>query len=205
VKINELGLSIIKRFETCVLEPYKDAAGKWTVGWGHLIAKAPPTMKKGEVVEILRGQGLLEASATVISWEIADRLLVEDVAEAERYVAALVKVPINPNQFSALVALVYNIGPTHFAGSTLLKRLNAGKFDLAEEEFHAWRMAGGKVQNGLVRRRAVEAWLFGLESNFIPRLAWTVLSGPGGSETARAVEAAGEQAVVVVLRPGREA
>ena len=73
----------------------------------------------------------------------------------------LVKVPINENQRTALTSFVYNIGPTRFAKSTLLRKLNARapKEEVARE-FLRWIYAGGKVIPGLQKRRRLEQQLF---------------------------------------------
>lgn len=73
----------------------------------------------------------------------------------------LVKVELTQNQFDAVASLVYNIGEGNFAKSTLLKYLNAGRFDLAQREFLKWNRAGGQPARGLTRRRLGEAVMFG--------------------------------------------
>lgn len=88
----------------------------------------------------------------------------------DEYVAAikkLVKVPLYPHEFGALVSFVYNVGVTNFRTSTLLKKLNAGDYLGACAELDNWvkqytgkRDANGKkiyiVLPGLVKRRAEE-------------------------------------------------
>ena len=90
----------------------------------------------------------------------ADRLLAEDLAEFEKYVDNLVDVPLTQNQFDALVAWTFNLGPTNLSESTLLKKLNAGDYDSVPSEMKRWNKAGGEVLEGLVRRREAEAALF---------------------------------------------
>lgn len=80
---------------------------------------------------------------------------------AEVAVAALVKVPLTENQFSALVSLVYNIGSGNFQTSTLRMKLNRGEYDEAAGEFWKWRRSTlGQILPGLVRRREAERELF---------------------------------------------
>ncbi|EOR07743.1 lysozyme [Acinetobacter genomosp. 15BJ] len=67
-----------------------------------------------------------------------------------------VKVVINQNQFDALGSLTYNIGETALKDSALIKRLNAGNYSGAAEQFKVWNIGGGKVMKGLVCRRAAE-------------------------------------------------
>ena len=90
----------------------------------------------------------------------ADSLLSSGVVQYEKGVTGLVKVAVNQNQFDALVDFAYNLGVNALAGSTLLKKLNAGDFAGAADEFPKWNKAGGKVLKGLVRRRAAERSLF---------------------------------------------
>ena len=78
----------------------------------------------------------------------------------ELTVNSSVKVPINQNQFDALVSLAFNIGGPNFAGSTLVKKLNSGDPRGAADQFPRWKFADGKEMRGLVRRRAAERELF---------------------------------------------
>jgi lysozyme len=63
---------------------------------------------------------------------------------------------LDQSQFDALVSLVFNIGGTNFAHSTLLKKLNAHDYLGASAEFVKWNKAAGKPMLGLTRRRAAE-------------------------------------------------
>jgi lysozyme len=84
--------------------------------------------------------------------------------EFEGYVNRAVKVKLTQNQFDALVSLVYNIGPPNFNGSTLLRKLNAGDYAGAADQFLVWNKGrvGRKlvVISGLVNRRNAERQLF---------------------------------------------
>lgn len=138
--INASGLALIKTYEGLELEPYADAGGKLTIGYGHLI-------KPGEFF-------------SRISEQHAHDLLRKDVRVAEAYVKRYVKVKLNDNQFAALVSLVYNIGPGNFQKSTLLRLLNRGQGDKAAAEFARWSKVGYKTVNGLTKRREAERRLF---------------------------------------------
>ena len=81
----------------------------------------------------------------------------------EKYAPAvvrLVKVPLNQNQFDALVSFVYNLGEGALASSTLLKLLNQGDYDSVPAQMMRWTKANGVDLPGLVRRRKAEADLF---------------------------------------------
>lgn len=58
--------------------------------------------------------------------------------------------PLTQNQFDSLVSLTYNIGTATFEKSTLLKKLNAGDYQGAAEQFTVWNKGGGKILQGLV-------------------------------------------------------
>ncbi len=140
LKMAEVGLDLVKHFEGLRLKPYRDPVGKFTIGYGHL-------MRPGEAF-------------AQISQAKAHELLLRDVAIAELLVKQHVKVPLTTSQFSALVALVYNIGGYQFRTSTLLRTINAGDYLRAAEEIRRWEMAGGKTLPGLTRRRYAEYLLF---------------------------------------------
>jgi lysozyme len=139
-KINQHGLDILEKCEGLRLKAYRDVVGVWTIGFGH----TGPDVKAGQF----------------ITQEGAEDLLVQDLEIAAETVEKLTLVPLTDNQFSALVCLVFNIGQTAFAGSTLLRKLNQGKRADAAEEFLKWDHAGGKTIPGLTARRAAERALF---------------------------------------------
>jgi len=141
MKISENGLSLIKHFEGCELQAYKCPAGVWTIGYGHI-----KTAHEGKV----------------ITQEQADEMLVEEMAEYEGYINRAVKVELNQNQFDAMVSWVYNLGNGNLGASTLLKVLNMGDYAGVPAQMLRWNKAGGKVLEGLTRRRQAEADLFGL-------------------------------------------
>ena len=133
------GLSLIKKFEGCELEAYKCAAGVWTIGYGST-------------------KGVKENDS--ITQEEADKLLLKEVEEYEKYVDTYVEVPLKQNQFDSLVAWTFHLGPNALASSTLLKVLNAGNYEEVPAQIKRWNKANGKVLEGLVRRREAEALLF---------------------------------------------
>ena len=134
------GLELIKHFEGLELNSYQCAAGVWTIGYGHT---------KG----VQDGMSISEARA--------NEMLEEELVEYEGYVNTLVTVPLNQNQFDALVSWVYNLGSSNFQASTLLKVINAGGEMLAvPAQIMRWNKAGGKVLEGSTRRRQAEADLF---------------------------------------------
>jgi lysozyme len=133
------GTKLLKFFEGCRLTAYQDSVGVWTIGYGHT-------------------KGVFEGMS--ITQEEAEQMLLTELEEYEGYVEKYVTVPLTQNQFDALVVWVYNLGPTNFRKSTLLKELNAGNYTAAGQEITKWNKAGGKVLAGLVKRREAEALLF---------------------------------------------
>lgn len=85
-------------------------------------------------------------------------------------VARLITVPLHPMSHGALVSFVYNAGGGALKGSGLRRMINAQRFDEVPAEFAKWRVGGGRVLPGLVRRRAAESHLF-------MRGVWAIRSG----------------------------
>jgi len=135
------GIDFIKGHEGFVPKIYNDSYGYKTIGYGHLL-------KEGE--EKLFANG--------ITREQAEQLLKEDLKIAEKAVNLWVEVPLNQNQFDALVSFVFNVGQGNFRRSTLLKKLNNGDYMGAADEFLKW--IGKPPLKGLIRRRAEERKLF---------------------------------------------
>ena len=133
------GVALIQKFEGCELEAYKCPAHVWTIGYGHT---------KG-VVEGMK-----------ITKEEAEQMLVDELHEYENYINKYVNVALSQNQFDALVSWVYNLGPANLTASTMLKVLNDGKYEEVPYQMKRWNKAGGKVLDGLVRRREAEALLY---------------------------------------------
>jgi lysozyme len=139
MKISQEGIALIKKFEGCELNAYQCSANVWTIGYGH-------TKEVAENNEC--------------SMEEAEEILVADLEEFEEWVEKLVTVEMAQNEFDALVAFTFNLGPTNLRTSTLLERLNDRKFEDVPSEMKRWNRAGGVVVDGLVRRREAEALLF---------------------------------------------
>ena len=144
MKTSQEGIELIKKFEGCRLETYLCSANVLTIGYGHTGS------------DVAEGQE--------ISQECAEQILKEDLEEFELYVNTLVDAELNQSQFDALVAWTFNLGPSNLKTSTLLKRLNENNFDDVPYQIKRWNKAGGKVLDGLVRRREAEALLFSGES-----------------------------------------
>jgi lysozyme len=87
-------------------------------------------------------------------------MLQHEMEEYEGYINSLVMVPLNQNQFDALVSWVFNLGAGNLRASTLLKVVNLSDMNGVPAQIKRWNKAGGKVLEGLIRRREAEALLW---------------------------------------------
>jgi len=139
MKISQEGLALIKKFEGCELKAYHCAAGVPTIGYGST---------HGVTMDMQ------------ITQEEADKLLLHEMEEYEGYINDMVNVDLEQNQFDAMVSWVFNLGPANLKASTLLKVLNAKDYEGVPAQIKRWNKAGGKVLQGLIRRREAESLLF---------------------------------------------
>ncbi len=144
MQTSDKGIALIKEFEGCKLTAYQDSVGVWTIGYGWTQPVDGKPIRAG----------------MTINQETAERLLKTGLVSYESDVSRLVKVGLSQGQFDALVSFTYNIGARSLSTSTLLRKLNAGDYAGAADEFLRWNKAGGKVLNGLTRRREAERALF---------------------------------------------
>ncbi|HDR2337911.1 lysozyme [Enterobacter cloacae] len=144
MQTSEKGIALIKEFEGCRLTAYQDSVGVWTIGYGWTQPVDGKPIRAG----------------MTIKQETAERLLKTGLVSYESDVCRLVKVGLTQGQFDALVSFTYNLGARSLSTSTLLRKLNAGDYATAADEFLRWNKAGGKVLNGLTRRREAERALF---------------------------------------------
>ena len=139
MKISAEGKALIKKFEGCKLDSYRCSANVATIGYGHT-------------------KGVSDGDSC--TKDEADQMLAEDLEEFEGYVDKLVAVDLEQNQFDALVAWTFNLGPTNLKSSTMLKELNAGNYAKVPSEMKRWNKAGGDTLEGLIRRREAEGLLW---------------------------------------------
>lgn len=133
MNISQNGIDLIKKHEGCHLTAYLCPSGKWTIGYGHT-----SKVKKG----------------MQITQEQAEEYLRKDYESSEKAVNALGR-NLNQNQFDALVSFTFNCG----AGN--LKTLcHNRKLNVIAEKILLYNKGGGKVLNGLVKRRKEEQALF---------------------------------------------
>ncbi len=133
------GAALIKKYEGLRLTVYDDPVGIRTIGYGHVLTYSE------------RYTGITEQEA--------DALLEQDIAVRAEWIPHSIKAPLNDNQFSALVSLVFNVGVEPLS-HTLGLFLNQCDYEGASEQFSRWAYAGGKKLPGLVARREAERELF---------------------------------------------
>lgn len=151
--------AIIAEFESCAkvlpdgrVQSYPDpgtGGAPWTIGFGT----TGPDVARGTIWTMAKCEQRFDA----------------DIARFGRDVVQLLRgKPTSQNQFDALVSFAYNVGSDidtdtiaeGLGDSTLLRKHLAGDYAGAKAQFSAWNKAGGKVLNGLTRRRAMEAALY---------------------------------------------
>ena len=135
MNISTNGIELIKKFEGCRLEAYKDPAGIYTIGYGHT---------KGV------------AAGQKITKQRAEELLMEDIKASEAKVRQYdYKYKWTQNEYDALVSFCYNIGSI-----TALTKFGLRSKKQIAEKMLLYVKAGGKVLKGLQNRRKAEAELF---------------------------------------------
>jgi lysozyme len=141
----QLVLLMLERFEGLRLRPYLCPAGVWTIGLG---TTRYPDGRRVRPTD----RAITRDEAYVIArWQVRRDYLP----------AALVACPgiDGPGRLAAVVDFAYNLGAAALRGSTMRRRINAGRWGQVPAEMMRWTRAGGVVLRGLVRRRAAEVAL----------------------------------------------
>ncbi|WP_209329026.1 lysozyme [Lunatimonas salinarum] len=145
MNLNDRGISLMHEFEGLRLNAYLCPAKIPTIGWGNTKYENGQSVKMGDS----------------ITKERADELFKNIADDFAKGVRRLITVTLTENQFGALVSFAYNLGLGNLQRSTLLKKVNANPNDpTIRDEFLRWTRAGGRVLQGLVRRRQAEANLY---------------------------------------------
>lgn len=143
MQASEYLIELLKDFEGYSSTAYQDSVGVWTIGYGTTHIDGKPV-----------------TAGMTCTQEDAVQYIYDEVNPVCQQIEKLVKVPLGQEEFDALVDFCYNLGVGAFKSSTLLKKLNAGDYLGASEEFLKWDHAGGRVLAGLTRRRHEESDLF---------------------------------------------
>jgi lysozyme len=166
-QISPDGIKEIKSMESVEPYVYSCSAGHQTIGVGHKITAHE------------LDTGLLLIDGNAVRWidgltaEQIDGLMRADLDAAEWTVESCVKVPLNENQFAALVSLCFNIGYQAFKDSSVVRVLNKGEYHLVPGFMRPWNKITVKevqpdgsviknkvVSKGLVNRREAEIKLW---------------------------------------------
>lgn len=139
-QITQAGIGLIKSFEARRYVAYRPTPNDvWTIADGHTIG-----VKEGDTCDDAQ----------------ADAWLIEDTASAAAEVDSDITAPLTDDEFDALVCLAFNIGRGAFRNSTLRRKLDAGDYQGAAQEFLRWNKQASRELAGLDRRRAAEMALF---------------------------------------------
>jgi lysozyme len=167
MKTSKFGLEFVARWEGIVLHPYMDVGGLWTIGVGHLIKSTDSfsTISNVKIKELLKSKDEQHPySELLITREEALEILAKDVEEVEKALNIFVTVPLNQNQFDALVSFGFNCGTGVFRTSGACKALMAGDYRAVPEKLLDWSKVriGGVLRTniGLLNRRTAEGQLF---------------------------------------------
>ena len=149
MKTSQNGINLIKQSEGCKLKQYYCSANKSTIGFGTTILPNGKEVPK-------------DSSCTM---DEAIMFLKHDLEVFEIGVNKFVTVPINQNQFDALVCFTYNVGLGALKSSSLLRKININPNDESiRDSFSAYSKAKVNgvltVLKGLQTRREKEANLY---------------------------------------------
>lgn len=131
-----------------LLYPYKCQADVYTIGWGCRVLK-------------------LERYKNGITVNQAEKMLNERVEKIQSSLSKIITANLSQEQFSAVVSLVYNIGVSAFARSTLLQKINENPNNLIEikPEWMRWIHVKGRPSTGLKNRRIDEFRIYSTDIN----------------------------------------
>lgn len=137
--------NVIKHYEGCKLEAYLCPAKIPTIGFGNTFYSDGKPVKIGDKITLKQAEDILPNIVLKFAQGV-DRLVKRELLQCE---------------FDALVSFAYNCGLGNLEKSNLLREVNKkGSALKIETEFIKWNKGGGKVLDGLTRRRKTEALLY---------------------------------------------
>jgi len=147
MKISKQGLDLIKGFESFVPNPYTDAVGLLTIGYGSTYYPNGSRVK-------MTDESITEQEASRMLFVVFENDFADYIPNN-----------VNQNQFDALGSLIYNIGASAFLKSTLYRKVSKNPNDKSiEQEFLKWnkgRVSGKLIElKGLTNRRKKEVELY---------------------------------------------
>jgi lysozyme len=146
MKVSAKGIDLVKRFEGCKLKAYADPVGIWTIGYGTIRYPNGQKVKQGDIITQVQAEEYLMHELNTKGQQIQHHFY---------------NTFLTQNKIDAILSFTYNLGVGALGKSTLLKKIKANPNDQSIElEFMKWVRAGGKVLNGLVKRRQAESDLY---------------------------------------------
>lgn len=143
-----LAAAMIRAFEGCPLTAYYDANGRcWSIGYGFC------TLADGGTVTAHT------APLTAAECEaLLDTKLQTDYGPG--VMSACAGAALSDNQLAALLSWAWNLGVGRIAQAGLPPVLRRKDWQMAASIMRRYNQAGGKVLDGLIRRRAAETAVF---------------------------------------------
>jgi lysozyme len=135
ISLSASALVGIATWEGFKSDAYQDIVGVWTIGFG-----TTHNVRQGQKID----------AVTALQRKI------DDIQKFEGALKQCVKVPLHQHEYDAFLSLAYNIGPSAFCNSTLVRRLNEGNYEEACKQILRWNRAGTQVVKGLTNRREAE-------------------------------------------------
>lgn len=141
----DLAAAVCRRFEGLRLRPYICPAGVPTIGYGAT------RYENGLAVSLADSPISAERAEELLRWELERNCLPA--------VRRLCPGVTGDGRIASLLDFTFNLGAGRLQSSTLRKRVNAGDWVGASEQFGRWVFGGGKVLPGLVKRNEVRTAL----------------------------------------------
>ncbi len=134
---------LIASFEGFSAKAYQPVPGdKWTVGYGSTVVDGSAVME-GDAIDEIHAKEVLETVVDNVARQISSKQIPSNVTQ---------------NQFDAVVSLVYNIGYGNFKSSNTGKMFYGG--ENISDKFLLWIKSGGKIYQGLIKRRVKESKIY---------------------------------------------
>ena len=157
MKTSDTGIHLIKHFEGVRYKPYMCSGNVWTIGCGHALYPRQLVMNLADRAKF----ELKPEDNRTWTKEEVDDLLRRDLQRFEHGVLRLLGT-VQPTQaeFDVFVSFSFNLGLGTFQRSTVRSAFIRGDKETAGEVLLKYRRAGGRVLQGLVRRRLAEHAMF---------------------------------------------
>ncbi len=149
MKTSKQGLIELANYEALSNTLYLDSGGVRTIGIGMTVSEIPDIREWSWDRRIETDECVRMYQRSLIKYENAVNKAIKPGIE------------ITQAQFDALVSITYNIGTGGMAGSTFMKRVNAGASPSSVvAAMQAWNKDNGRTIRGLVNRRAAEGRVY---------------------------------------------